>query len=395
MKVIGMISGTSYDAIEAVAMEMSFDGEVINADLLGHVSVPYDAHLRQMVDEVMPPSNTSIEKVCQLDTLIGQSFAAVAARLNAEYFDDAADVVCSHGQTVFHWVNDGHALGTLQVGQPAWIAELTGATVVFDIRSRDIASGGHGAPLASLLDVLLLGRRPGHVRGALNLGGISNMTVVGPTLEPIAFDIGPANALMDAAVTWLSGGVEVFDDGGRRGARGTVDEALLSVFLEEPYYAAPAPKSTGKELFHAEYLRERIGERAIAPDDLVATLTALTAETVAAAVSALQVSELFVSGGGTRNPTLMFEIERRLPNVRIERIDVLGVEESAKEAALMSLIGFLTVHEMEGTIASCTGAAKSQILGAIVPGRQPVLRRAEQPTPTSIVFVKSHERMRH
>lgn len=386
MNVIGMISGTSYDAIEAVAMELSFRDEVIIAKLLGHVSVPYEQSLRAMVEEVLPPASTTIERVCQLDTLIGQSFADVAAGLNEEFFASAADVVCSHGQTVFHWVKDGHALGTLQLGQPAWIAERTGATIVFDVRSRDVASGGHGAPLASLLDVLLLGRRPKRIRGALNLGGISNVTVVGPYLEPIAFDIGPANALIDAAVNWLSGATELFDDGGRRAARGHVDERFLAELLEEPYYGAPAPKSTGKELFNAKYLQERIAGRQLSPDDLVATLTALTAQTVADAVRARGIAELFVSGGGTRNPVLMAEISRRLPEVRISLIDELGIDESAKEAALMALIGFLTVHEMVGSIASCTGAAAAQILGAIVPGRQPVTRVVDQPLPTSIVF---------
>ncbi len=126
------------------------------------------------------------------------------------------EVVCSHGQTVFHWVSGDRALGTLQLGQPAWIAERTGATVVSDVRSRDIAAGGHGAPLASVIDVLLLAPPPGTVRGALNLGGISNVTVLAEGREPVAFDIGPANALMDASVTWASGGKERFDESGRR-----------------------------------------------------------------------------------------------------------------------------------------------------------------------------------
>src|SRR5580693_491123 len=160
MKVIGMISGTSFDAIEAVAMNLTLSGGVIDAQLLGHVSVPYEPSLRTRIADVLPPNGTTIEEVCRLDTLIGQSFADVAGELADQCFEGAADVVCSHGQTVFHWVEGGHALGTLQLGQGAWIAERTGATVVEDVRSRDIAAGGHGAPLASLLDVLLLGLHP-------------------------------------------------------------------------------------------------------------------------------------------------------------------------------------------------------------------------------------------
>lgn len=386
MNVIGMISGTSYDAIEAVAINFSIVHDTIEADVLGHVSVPYSDELRQRVAHVLPPHATTIEEVCQLDTLIGQSFADVAADVAGEFFDGEVDVVCSHGQTVYHWVHAGHALGTLQIGQGAWIAERTGATVVSDVRSRDVAAGGHGAPLASLLDVLLLGKNPAKVRGALNMGGISNITVVGPTQEPVAFDIGPANALMDAAVTWMSGGSEHYDHNGARAARGVVDEGLLTQLLADPYYAAPAPKSTGKEYFHLEYLLNELSSRSIDDDDLIATLSDLTARTVADTVRAYGVSELFVSGGGTRNQHLMGLIEGYLPDVTVSLVDDFGVPEAAKEAALFALIGFLTVHGVDASVASCTGARHASVLGAIIPGRQPILSAPEQFTATSLLF---------
>lgn len=386
-----MISGTSYDAIEAVTLEISLKDNVVHAHLLGHASVEYAPELRVIIGEILPPGSTTVEQMCHLDTLIGQSFAEVAAQLSDQYFGGEVDVVCSHGQTVFHWVENGHALGTLQIGQGAWIAEKTGATVVADVRSRDVAAGGHGAPLASLLDVLLLGSNPSTIRGALNLGGIANVTVVGPTTDPIAFDIGPANALMDNAVAWLTNGEEVLDVDGRRAAQGSVDESLLAELLTDPYYAAPAPKSTGKEHFHLDYLLERLGTREIAPNDLLATLTALTAETVASAIKGHGVRELFASGGGTRNPVLMDEIRRRLPDVKVSLVDDFGIAESAKEAALMALIGFLTVHGLASTIASCTGARSSQVLGAIIPGRQGISYLASSHAPTSIVFEASSE----
>jgi anhydro-N-acetylmuramic acid kinase len=386
MKVIGMISGTSFDAIEAVAMNLSMDDHEVSAQLLGHRSVPYSPDLRQRVALVLPENATTIEEVCRLDTLIGQSFADVAGALADEFFEGEADVVCSHGQTVFHWVKDGHALGTLQLGQGAWIAERTGATVVEDVRSRDIAAGGHGAPLASLLDVLLLGLNPSNVRGSLNLGGISNITVVGPSAEPIAFDIGSSNALMDAAVTWLSDGKEVFDRNGERAARGQVNDALLADLLNDPYYDAPAPKSTGKEYFHLDYLRGALGPLEIAPDDLLATLCELTVETVARAVEKYDVTELFAAGGGTRNPVVMAGLRRRLVNVPISLIDDFGVPEDAKEACLFALIGFLSVHGLAGAIPSATGARHATVLGAIVPGRQPIVSWSAERAPTSIVF---------
>jgi len=386
MKVIGMISGTSFDAIEAVAMNLSLDDHVVSAELLAHCSVPYSPELRSRVALVLPDNATTIEEVCRLDTLIGQSFADVAGDLADECFESRADVVCSHGQTVFHWVDAGHALGTLQLGQGAWIAERTGATVVEDVRSRDIAAGGQGAPLASLLDVLLLGLHPARVRGSLNLGGISNITVVGPNAEPIAFDIGSSNALMDAAVTWLTNGEEVFDRNGERAARGHVDDALLAHLLADPYYDASAPKSTGKEYFHLAYLLGALGDREIAPDDLLATLCELTVETVARAAESYDVSELFVAGGGTRNPVVMAGLRRRLANVPIALIDEFGVPEDAKEACLFALIGFLSVHGLTGTIPSATGARQATVLGAIVPGRQPIASLSSEHSPTSIVF---------
>jgi anhydro-N-acetylmuramic acid kinase len=386
VKVIGMISGTSFDAIEAVAMNLTLENHVVSAQLLGHHSVPYSPELRSRIALVLPENPTTIEEVCRLDTLIGQSFAEVANDLAAEYFNGEADVVCSHGQTVFHWVESGHALGTLQLGQGAWIAERTGATVVEDVRSRDVAAGGHGAPLASLIDVLLLGVHPATVRGSLNLGGISNITVVGPSNEPIAFDIGSSNALMDAAVTWITNGDEVFDRDGERAARGSVDQALLHELLEDPYYAAPAPKSTGKEYFHFEYLRDALGTREIASDDLLATLCELTVETVARAVEEYGVTELFAAGGGTRNPVLMAGLRRRLAGVPISLIDEFGVPEDAKEACLFALIGFLSVHGLAGTVPSATGARRASVLGAIIPGRQPITSSPRGDAPTSIVF---------
>ncbi len=385
MKVVGMISGTSFDAIEAVAVELSLVDRVVTADLLGHLSVEYSPEVRDGVASVLPPSSTTIDEVCRLDTMIGHSFAEVAGLLSDQYFDGAVDVVCSHGQTVFHWVQDGRALGTLQIGQPAWTAERTGATIVADVRSRDVAAGGHGAPLASLVDVLLLGRHPDHVRGSLNLGGISNITVVSPTNDPIAFDIGSANALMDSAVTWLTHDAETFDRNGERSARGRVDEYFLQELLDDPYYREPAPKSTGKEYFHLAYLRDKVGDRVITGDDLLATLAELTVETVARAVEEYGVTELFCAGGGTRNPTLMKGLSRRLPHVAISLIDDFGLPEAAKEATLFALIGFLTVNGLVGAIASCTGARRDSILGSIVPGRQSVRSLDADEGPTSMV----------
>ncbi len=372
MKVIGMISGTSFDAIEAIAVELSFDGEALVADLREHTSTPYPEDVRDAIAAMMPPAATTLEQVCKLDAEIGRAFADAAAAMSDAACGGQADIVASHGQTVFHWVEGARAVSTLQIGQPAFIAERTGATIVHDLRIRDIVAGGQGAPLASLLDVLLLSDGLDHVRGALNLGGIANVTIVSPDREPIAYDTGPANALIDAAVAWRTDGREAYDAGGQRAARGTVDAELLAALLDEPYYRLAPPKSTGKELFHLEYLQARIGAKQIETDDLVATLTALTAEVVATELNGFGVTEVVASGGGTRNPTLMAELAKRMPQATLGQIDSYGVAEASKEALIMAVIGFLTMHGLPGTVPSCTGASRPVVLGSIVPGVTPL-----------------------
>lgn len=379
-----MISGTSFDAIEAAVVDFALERGVLDAHLIAHESIPYPDDLHARISRILPPHSTTIEEIGQLDTLLGQTFANVAADLADRYGDDALDVVCSHGQTVFHWVEGGHARGTLQLGQAAWIAERTGATVVSDVRSRDVAAGGHGAPLASLLDVLVLGTHPPRPRGALNLGGIANVTVVSPHVEPLAYDIGPANALMDAVVADATAGAESYDHDGSRAARGAVHDGLLARLREDPFYRLPAPKSTGKEHFHLDYVRRQCEGLAITTDDLVATLCELTAVTVADAVSTHGLSELFASGGGTRNPALMSRLRSHLPDVTVALSDELGVPEAAKEALLFALIGFLSVQGLPGNVPSCTGAQSRVVLGHVTPGRWPVTQLTLDEAPTSL-----------
>ena len=367
MRVIGMISGTSFDAVEALLADIDLEGEVLACSLVEHRSVPYPPAVRHAVAAILPPSPTTIEQVCQLDVAIGQFFADVAGDLADSR--GGVDAVCSHGQTVYHWVEGNQAKGTLQLGEPAWIAERTGAAVVSDVRNRDIASGGHGAPLASLLDVLLLGTNPAVVSGSLNLGGIANVTVVGPGRQPIAFDIGPSNALLDASVEWLSDGRRQYDQDGSWAARGTANAALVERLLDDPYFALPPPKSTGKEYFNLDYVRRRLDGIELSPEDLLASVTVATAEMVASSLRSFDVNELLVAGGGTRNPTLMAELGARVPGMKVRRTDELGVPEASKEALVFAIIGFLTLCGLPATIPSCTGARQPSVLGTVTPGR--------------------------
>ncbi|BAC69420.1 anhydro-N-acetylmuramic acid kinase [Streptomyces avermitilis] len=365
MRVIGLMSGTSYDAIDAAAADLGLAGDRLVLKPLGLMSEAYDSGLREELAAALPPAATSLAGVCRLDTRIGQAFAAAAVRADRELCGGRAELVASHGQTVYHWAEAGRVYGTLQLGQPAWIAEATGLPVVADFRPRDIAAGGQGAPLVSLVDLLWLRGRAG-TSVALNLGGIANLTAPDGT----AFDTGPACALIDAAAHGLSGGRLDHDVDGALAARGTVHEPMLRRLLAEPYYALPAPKTTGKELFHLGYLRDALaGFGTLTAEDVIATLTRLTALTVADAVRAVRATEVVASGGGTRNPVLMEMLARELGAVALRTSDELGLPSAAKEAYAFAVLGFLTVHGLAGTDPVSTGARHPSVLGSVTPGR--------------------------
>lgn len=370
MRVLGMISGTSHDGIDAAVVEFEMGGDVLHGSVLDATTTPYDPDLRAALVRALPPAEIPLADVCRLDTWIGQAFAESAAA--AIERSGPVDLICSHGQTVYHWVERQRVLGTLQLGQPAWIADRTGVPVVADPRIRDITVGGQGAPLASLLDVLLLADLSNNP-AALNLGGISNMTLVRGPEGPLAYDIGPANALIDAAVRMASGGRLSYDEDGRLGAAGRIDGQLLTDFLTEPYYALPIPKTTGKELFNAAYLEAALADRpTLRIEDVVATVTALSAETVATEIRRHGVDTLVVSGGGCANPTLMAMLRERLPDVPVQLSSAYGAPTDTKEAIAFALIGWHTAHGLPGAVPGCTGARTASILGSIVPGAGPL-----------------------
>ncbi|GAA3238326.1 anhydro-N-acetylmuramic acid kinase [Nonomuraea helvata] len=382
-----MISGTSHDGIDVAVVDFRLVGGLLEGRVGHTASTPYPAELRARLIAALPPARTTLAEVCVLDTLIGQSFADAAA--SAVALGGPVDLIVSHGQTVYHWVEGTHALGTLQIGQPAWIAERTGVPVLSDVRIRDITAGGHGAPLVSVLDGLLLGAHQGGA-AALNLGGIANMTVVGGG-ELYAYDIGPANALIDAVVTSRGLNERGFDEDGRIAASGRVDERLLEVLLDEPYYGLAAPKSTGKELFHLGYVDGALGRagREIADADLVATLTELTVRTVAGDVRAAGVGALVVSGGGCRNPVIMDGLRAALPGVDVAPSDDYGAPSDDKEAIAFALIGWLTAHGLPGTVPGGTGARAARILGTLTPGAGPlVLPAPVAEPPRSLVLTR-------
>jgi anhydro-N-acetylmuramic acid kinase len=388
MRVLGMISGTSMDGIDAAVVDFALDGDTLHGRVRHGSTTPYSADLRDRLVAALPPATTTLAEVCHLDTLVGQEFAAVAAGVARDVA--GVDLVVSHGQTVFHWVDGAHALGTLQIGQPAWIAERVGAPVLSDVRIRDVVAGGHGAPLVSYLDAMLLSGR-GEVAAALNLGGIANITVLRPDGSLVAYDTGPANALVDAVVRADGLDPAGYDTDGRLAAAGRVDAALLAVLLDEPYYRLPPPRSTGKELFHLPYVRDAVTRAGTSPSpaDLVRTLTELTARTVADEVRRQGTTFLAVSGGGWHNPVLMAAIRAGLPGVTVVAADELGAPADDKEAIAFALIGWCTAHGLPGTVPAGTGARGPRILGSLTPGAGPL--RLPEPLATAPARLRLHD----
>ncbi len=333
------------DGLDAAIADFEWDGDAIAMTPLAHLERPWTDAVRARLHAALGP--TTAAELCALDQLVGQHAAEIAGELGP------ADLVVSHGQTVHHWVERDAALGTLQLGQPAWIAERTGAPVISDVRAADIAAGGHGAPLAGVLDDLWLAGPA--TRAALNLGGIANVTVVRPQLPPLAFDTGPGNCLLDEAARRTTG--QARDDGGRLALSGTVRPDLLDLLLGDPYYALAPPKSSGREHFHLPDVLPQA-----TPEDLLATLTELTAITVANALARFGPEEVVASGGGVRNPALTQALATRLP---LTTSDERGLPAQAKEAYLMALVGFLSFHQ----VPLLSGP---RVLGRISPGSAPL-----------------------
>lgn len=378
-RLLGLISGTSVDAIDVAAAELWRDGDELVLHPLGARTVAFPADLRERVQTAMPPASTSARHLGRLDADLGRAFAEAAEAGLDQLLQGHADVIVSHGQTIHHDVTDGTVHATLQLGQPSFIAERTGLPVIADLRTRDVAAGGQGAPLVSMLDQLLLADSDTPT-AALNLGGIANLTIVRPDAPTLAFDSGPANALIDVAVRRATGGRSEHDEDGRGAAAGRVDGTLLRALLADPYFELPAPKSTGRERYHLGYLDELLSVAPVGSlEDQLATLVESVAITVTRDAARHSVTRMYAAGGGVHNPTLFAALERRLAEqgITLDTTEGLGLPVDTKEAYAFALLGWLTWHGLPGTIPSCTGARGPRVLGSITPGARPL----QLPTP--------------
>lgn len=382
-KIIGLMSGTSADGVDAALVEVRGTGIDTKVGLLGFVFTPYPAGLRREILDLCDPDKGRVDRVCRMHGVMGEWFARGALDVCREAGVPVSevDLIGSHGQTVHHLPDPAEAFGvrvraTLQIGDPSVIAERTGVTTVADFRTRDMAAGGQGAPLVPLVDYLLF-RSDGAGRAMLNIGGIANVTLLpagcGPD-EVLAFDTGPGNMLVDALVDVFTSGARSYDADGALAASGQVSGALLEQLMQHPFLAMPPPKSTGREAFGRPLVDEVLAwrDRLSAPD-LIRTATAFTARSVGEALGRFvfplsRVEEVVVSGGGAENAVLMGMLQEVLGGRKVVRIETLGVPAEAKEAVAFAVLANETLAGHPGNLPRVTGASRPAVLGVVAPG---------------------------
>ncbi len=361
-----MMSGTSLDGVDAALVSIRPRRDSYAVELLRFQKECFERSLCDALLGLLPPNSGSVAALARLHNALGRVYATAARKVAGS---EPIGYVASHGQTVWH---DGSAHTTLQLGDAFLIRQDVNATVCYDFRSADCAADGQGAPLVTRVDALLLGS-VSEDRVALNLGGIANVTLMragAPPEEAVAFDTGPANMLLDAFVRARTGGERNLDRGGELARRGRIDAKLLAAMLDDPYFAASPPKTTGRERFGQQFLEEH--HEALAPlslEDGAATLTELTAASIARALarSGFTGARVIVSGGGAHNRTLLGRLTRRLEPARVETSDAMGIPVDAKEAMAFAVLGYETLRGRAANVPGATGARRSVVLGAIAP----------------------------
>jgi len=380
--VLGLMSGTSADAIDVALARISGAPPRLSAKLLNHTSIHFPPQVRKEILRVAEQQPISAGDLSQLNFRLGETFAeaALAACRRFCVSPKKISLIGSHGQTIFHQGQPVPCLGrptasTLQIGEPAIIAARTGVNTVADFRPADIAQGGQGAPLVPYADYVLY-RHEKLGRVSLNLGGIANITVVPANAKPsqiFAFDTGPANMLIDALVAHFTQDRQRYDKDARLAQQGRSIPALINELMRDPYLKLAPPKSTGREYYGRTYLDKilALGRRHKAkPNDLIRAATIFTALSIVDALNRFvlpktKIQQLIVSGGGSHNPLILGQISAALPEIQIVPSSQLQVPEDAKEAFAFALLAYETFHQRPSNVPSATGARRPAILGKI------------------------------
>lgn len=380
MLIIGLMSGTSADAIDAALCEISGEPPQLQARILQAVTYAYPAGFQTKILEACLPDKSRVDTLCQFNFDMGELFAKAALEVirAAGMQPEQIDLIGSHGQTVWHMVQpSGQVTATLQVTEPAILAERTGITTISNFRTRDVAAGGQGAPLTGYADWLLL-RHPEHWRAIQNIGGMGNVTFLPPLSDahskPMAFDTGPGNALIDIATTLLTDGKHAYDPNGQMAQQGQLDEDWLQMLMDHPYFPAKPPKTTGREVFGnpmAERLVKEGQARGLEANSILATITGLTAASIADAYTHFApapIAEIILGGGGAHNAALVSMLNSFVPAARVMTHEDIGLDSDNKEALVFALLAHETWHARPGNLTTLTGAHHPVVLGQITPG---------------------------
>ncbi|GAB6927302.1 anhydro-N-acetylmuramic acid kinase AnmK [Paenibacillus sp. JCM 10914] len=380
--VVGLMSGTSLDGIDAAIVRITGSGYSATAELLHYYSKPYEPELRHQLRKLCSIDGSTSAAVCSMNAYLGSRFAEVVQEAVAAAGMQMKDIdlVSSHGQTIWHLPFPEpevpySAASTLQIGDISVIAKHTGKLTVGDFRPADMAVGGQGAPFAPYGDLILF-RHPERGRLLQNVGGIGNCTALSAgadSADVLAFDTGPGNMVMDAVVHTLSAGRLSYDEGGRWAAQGSPHEGLLDEMMSHPYFQTLPPKSTGRELFGHHYaarFMEQARTRALPDADIVATATAFTARSIADGYSRFvfpkyRIDEVIVTGGGAHNRTLLRMLDQRLPQQKVMTSRALGFDDDAKEAVIFALLGNDFMHGVPNNLPAATGAIRATVMGKL------------------------------
>lgn len=368
MNVLGLMSGTSLDGVDAVLVRLE-RREGLEWRLLARHGLPYAPELRERLSAAIRPAGADVVELTQLHAEVGGVYAEVVRAVQAQH---EVDLVALSGQTVYHIpvVDAGRAwrtISTLQLGEAAVVAERCAVPVVSDFRQADLAAGGGGAPMVSFGDLELFAT-PGRARSVHNLGGISNLTYLPADGDPnrvLAFDTGPANCLLDEAAKRYFG-LE-YDEGGKLAAGGEVDDSLLASLLAHPYFALRPPKTTGREVFALAELPQLAALDALRPQDALATLSALSAESIARAYREFvpqEVSEVLLAGGGALNETLVGMLRSRL-NLPVTTFEAQGWQSKDREPLAFAVMAYYALHGLPNTLPSATGARHAVVAGKL------------------------------
>ena len=371
--VAGLMSGTSLDGIDAALVYIQGSGTATRVEEVAFLTVPYESRLRKNILAACRRDTSDVEMICRLNFTLGKLFAAAVQAVcrKAGIVPAELDLIGSHGQTLWHCPGES----TLQIGEAAVIAEDTGVPTIADFRVRDVAAGGQGAPLVPYTEYILFRDRH-KCRLLQNIGGIANVTVLPADARPemvTAFDTGPGNMMIDACVNMVTNGRKQFDENGDMAARGSVHCKMLAELLAHPYLAQLPPKTTGREVFGEEYTEKLVGkyrERGVQAEDLVATLTCFSAQSILDAYRRFifpryRCDEVIVCGGGSHNRTLLSMLRQGLPDMPVLTLETLGFSSDAKEAVAFAVLANEALCGRANNLPGVTGARAPVVMGKI------------------------------